>query len=128
MEVNFTKEETMKLIEEYYRKLEGREVKAGVTAKKEYVGVYENEECQTTFTVTEKMEIAGMVKDVVIKLSPEEVERNLGALFATYDFHLTGMIINDGLEYEERTSIQAAYFRGLTLNIERLKQKTKIKG
>ena len=34
MEVTFTKEETLKLIEEYYRRLEDRDVKASATAKK----------------------------------------------------------------------------------------------
>ncbi len=125
MEVNFTREETIKLIEEYYRRLESREVKAGVTTNIGYVGIYEDEECQTTFTITEKMEIVGMEKDVDIKLSHEDVERNLGALFATYDLQLTGMIVNDGLDYEDRSSIRSAYFRGLTLNVEKLKQKAK---
>ena len=36
MEIDFTKEETIKLIEEYYKRLEDRTVKASITAKKGY--------------------------------------------------------------------------------------------
>lgn len=127
MEINYTKEETIKLIEEYYKRLEGREVKANINAKKERVGFYETDECVTTVSVTEKMEIAGMQKDVKETISEEQLKVLLSALFALYDFELTGITLNDGLNSRwegygmVEHEVKSAYFKGITINVKRKK-------
>lgn len=130
MEITYSKEETIKLIEEYYKRLEDREVKASISARKECVGLYEVDGCVTTISVTEKMEIGGMQKDVKETISQEEFKKILRALFDLYGFELTNVILNDGLnsrwegygmgEYE----VKSAYFKGITINVNKKKNVT----
>ena len=75
MEVSFTKEETLKLIEEYYRRLEDREVTASASAKKGYTGWQDEEACVTTITISEKMEIVGMQKEVKENITEDQLNR-----------------------------------------------------
>lgn len=125
MEINYTKEETIKLLEEYYRRLEDREVKVTITARKDCVGLYEVDGCVTTISVTEVMDIAGMQKEVKQQISEEEVTRNLRALFGLYEFDLTGLTLNDGLSsrYEGygmmEHEVKSAYFKGITVNVNK---------
>lgn len=129
MEINYTKEETLGLLQEYYKKLEGREVKASIKASKGCIGLYEDEGCVTTISVTEKMDIGGIQKDVVTYLSKEEVEKNLTALFELYGFKLNSVNFNDGLNSRwegygfEETEVKTAYFKGITLYVDKLKGK-----
>ncbi len=130
MEITYSKEETIKLIEEYYKRLEDREVKASISARKECVGLYEVDGCVTTISVTEKMEIGGMQKDVKETISQEEFKKILRALFDLYGFELTNVTLNDGLnsrwegygmgEYE----VKSAYFKGITINVNKKKNVT----
>lgn len=130
MEITYSKEETIKLIEEYYKRLEDREVKASISARKECVGLYEVDGCVTTISVTEKMEIGGMQKDVKETISQEEFKKILRALFDLYGFELTNVTLNDGLnsrwegygmgEYE----VKSAYFKGVTINVNKKKNVT----
>ena len=96
METKFNKQETIKLIEEYYEKLEGRKVKATIEAKAGTFGLYETKGCQTTITIAETMEIAGMNKEVKYDLTKEELTKNLRALFALYEFDVKGIDLDDG--------------------------------
>lgn len=127
MEVSYTREETIKLLEEYYKRLEDREVKVSISARKDCVGFYEVEGCVTTITISEVMDIAGMRKEVKQQISEEEVKRNLRALFGLYDFNLTGLTLNDGLSsrYEGygmmEHEVKSAYFRGITVQLEKNK-------
>jgi hypothetical protein len=80
MEVTFTKEETLKLIEEYYRRLEDRDVKASATAKKGYTGWQDEEACVVTITISENVEIVGMQKEIKETII-EEVNQKLDEEF-----------------------------------------------
>ncbi len=129
MEVNFTKEETLKLIEEYYSRLEGRQVKSSVDVKKTCVG-YREEGCVTTISITEKMDIAGMQKDVKEVITKEQLDTLLKALFDLYEFELTGVTLNDGLStkwegygYNEH-EVKVPYFKGITVNLNKKKNHT----
>lgn len=127
MEVNFTKEETLKLIEEYYKRLEKRDVKAHAKATRGSIGYYEEDGCITEISVTESLEIAGMNKEVKEVLTTEQLRTLLTALFGLYDFDMTDLTINDGLssrcegygmgEHEVKT----AYFSGITVNVQKKK-------
>ena len=127
MEVSFTKEETLKLIEEYYSKKEGRKVKAQAKATKGLIGYYEEEGCITEISITETLDIAGMNKEVKETLSTDQLNTLLKALFSLYEFELTDVTLNDGLnsrcegygmgEHEVKT----AYFKGITVNVQKQK-------
>ncbi len=133
MQIDYTKEETLKLIEEYYKKLEGRDVKASVSSKKECVGFYEQDTCVTTFTISEEMEIAGMKKKVKQKISNDELNTLLKALFNLYDFELTDIVINDGINTEWEGygmcehQVKTPYFKGITIDVKKKVNQTLIK-
>lgn len=127
METKFNKQETIKLLEEYYQRLEGKKVKVSISAKAGTFGLYETKGCQTTITVSEKMEIAGMNKDVTYTLSKDDLKRNITALFALYEFDVKGLDIEDGLSSQwegygmMEHQVERAYFNGITVNLEKAK-------
>jgi hypothetical protein len=127
MEVTFTKEETIKLIEEYYKRLEDREVSANITSKKGYTGWQDEEACVTTVTISEKMEIAGMEKEVKEIITTDQLTTLLRAVFELYEFDLTSLTINDGLNsrwegygYNEH-EVKSAYCKGIVVNVNKKK-------
>ena len=127
MEIEFTKEETIKLIEEYYKKLEDRIVKASISAKKGYTGWRDEEGCVTTITVAEPIEIMGMKKDVKQIITEEELNTMLKALFDLYEFQLTKITLNDGFNSRwegygmGEHEVTSAYFKGITINVTKKK-------
>ncbi len=127
MEIEFTKEETIKLIEEYYKKLEDKIVKASISAKKGYTGWRDEEGCVTTITVAEPIEIMGMKKDVKQTITEEELNTMLKALFDLYEFQLTKITLNDGLNSRwegygmGEHEVTSAYFKGITINVTKKK-------
>ena len=127
MEVTFTKEETIKLIEEYYKRLEDREVSANITSKKGYTGWQDEEACVTTVTISEKMEIVGMEKEVKEIITTDQLTTLLRAVFGLYEFDLTSLTINDGLNsrwegygYNEH-EVKSAYCKGIVVNVNKKK-------
>lgn len=127
MEVTFTKEETIKLIEEYYKRLEDREVSANITSKTGYTGWQDEETCVTTVTISEKMEIAGMEKEVKEIITTDQLTTLLKAVFELYEFDLTSLTINDGLNsrwegygYNEH-EVKSAYCKGIVVNVNKKK-------
>ncbi len=127
MEVSFTKEETLKLIEEYYKKLEGKTVHAQAKATRGLVGYYEDEGCITEITVSEQMEIAGLNKEVKEEITPDKLRTLLKALFGLYEFEVLDVSLNDGLNSRwegygmAEHEVKTAYFKGMTLNIQKKK-------
>ncbi len=130
MEVTYTKEETLKLIEEYYKKLEDRDVKANITVEKGYVGYHEDIGCITRISVTEVFDIGGMKKEAKIDISKEELDTLLRALFDLYGFELTSISLNDGINtgYEGygmmEQKVYRAYFKGIAVNLNKKKNQT----
>ena len=130
MEVTFTKEETIKLIEEYYSMLEGRTVTATASAKKGYTGWQDEEACVTTIKISEKMEIVGMQKEVVETVTEDQLHTILRALFDLYELDLTSLTLNDGLSsrwegygYNEH-EVKTAYFKGIIVNVKKKNNQT----
>ena len=123
MEIEFTKDETIKLIEEYYKRLEDRTVKVTINSKKGYTGWRDEEGCVTTITVSEPIEIMGMKKEVKHTITEEDLNNILKALFELYEFQLTKVTLNDGLNSRlegygmAEHQVTSAYFKGITLNI-----------
>ena len=130
MEISYTKEETSKLIQEYYKRLEDRTVSVSISAKKDCVGLYETEGCVTTITVTEKMVIGGMQKDVKETIDEDQLRTILKALFELYGFKLENVTLNDGINSRwegygmGEQEIKTAYFKGITLNVKKIKNQS----
>lgn len=130
MEIEFTKDETIKLIEEYYKRLEDRIVKVTINAKKGYTGWRDEEGCVSTVTVSEPIEIMGMKKEVKQTVTIEELKTLLKALFDLYDFQLTNINLNDGLNSKwegysmAEHEVKSAYFKGITVNVSKKKNQS----
>lgn len=130
MEIDFNKEETIKLIEEYYKRLEDRTVKASITAKKGYTGWRDDEGCVTTITIAEPIEIMGMKKEVKQTITVDELKTLLKALFDLYEFQLTNITLNDGLNSRwegygmAEHEVTSAYFKGITVNVTKKKNQS----
>lgn len=129
MEIEYTKDETLKLIEEYYKRLEGREVKAHINVSKGSVGFYETLECITTITITETIDILGMKKEVKEKISEEDLNTKLKALFNLFDLNLISLSLKDGLNSKwcgygmAEHEVQTAYFKGIIVSVVKNKNK-----
>ena len=130
MEVKFTKDETLKLIEEYYSRLESRLVTATASAKKGYTGWKDEEACVTTITISEKMEIVGMQKVVIETITEDQLVTKLRALFELYEFDLTSLTLDDGLNSRcegygmNEHEVKTAYFKGIKVNVKKKKNHT----
>ena len=131
MKTTFSKEEIVKLLEEYYRRLEGRMVKVKISVKKDLVGFYESEECVTTFAIVEELDVAGIHKEVETVLSIDELKTNLGALFNLYEFDLVSLSLESGLTSTcegfgmGEHVVKKPYFNGVTVEIKKSKNQTK---
>lgn len=127
MEAKFSKQETIKLIEEYYERLEGKKVKVTIVAEEGIFGLYETKGYQTTITVKETMNIAGMKKDVKYTLSIDELEEKMIALFALYAFEVKSIKLNDGVSSYStgygmmEHTVQKTYFNGVIMDLEKCK-------
>lgn len=123
MEIEFTKEETIKMIEEYYKKLESRDVKVNINAKKGYTGWRDEEGCVTTITIVEPFEIMGMKKEIKQTISLNDLKTILKALFDLYELQLVDVTLNDGLNSRwegygmNEHEVKSAYFKGVILNV-----------
>jgi len=129
MTTTFNKKESIKLIEEYYKKLEGRTVKADIKTHKALIGIYEQQGVMTTVSITEEMEIAGIKKTVSIDLTEEELRKNLAALFGLYGFQLKDMSLQDSLTstgYGVDESLDAI-FNGIKVDLGKTVEKGKKK-
>ncbi len=125
----FNKKESIKLIEEYYKRLEGRTVKADIKTQKALIGIYEQQGVMTTVSITEEMEIAGIKKTVSIDLTEEELRNNLAALFGLYGFQLKDMSLQDSLTstgYGVDESLDAI-FNGIKVELGKTVEKGKKK-
>ena len=127
MEVSFTKEETIKLIEEYYKRLEDREVTASISAKKGYTGWQDEEACVVTITISEKVEIVGMQKEIKETITEDQLNTLFRALFDLYELDLTSLSLDSGLSsrwegygYNEH-EVKTAYFKGITAQVNKKK-------
>lgn len=131
MKTTFSKEEIVKLLVEYYRRLEGRTVKVKISVKKDLVGFYESEECVTTFAIVEELDVAGIHKEVETVLSTDELKTNLGALFNLYEFDLVSLSLESGLTSTcegfgmSEHVVKKPYFNGVTVEIKKSKNQTK---
>lgn len=132
MEIKLKKEQVIKYIEEYYGRLEQREVKAHIKYSKEYVGYGEEcETCVAMFYVIEKIDIGGFETEVKDELSREKLEEILRALFDLYEFEVKSVKVCTSLG--ERCSgygVCETYttypkFDGVVLNVERKKNMAK---
>ena len=133
METNFNKKETIRLLEEYYEKLEGRKVKVTISAKVTTVGIYESKGCRTTITGSEEMDVAGIKKQVKFPISEEDLSHNLTAILGENGFDVQSVSLDDGISshiegfYMGEHTVDRAYCNGVTVRLEKKHNKQYIR-
>ena len=133
MEMKFSKEDSIKFIEEYYKKHEQRDIKAKIKSQKGTCGygMSEMDTCYTGVVIEEEIEVMG------IKTKTNEVlpEANLLGIFKTvledYGFDVTKFEFDDGINtswegcYMNEHQVSKVYCKGIILNVKKNnKQKT----
>ena len=81
MEMKFSKEDSIKFIEEYYKKYEQRDIKAKIKSQKTTCGygMGEMDTCTTSVVIEEEIEVMG-IKTKTSEVLPED---NLLGIFKT---------------------------------------------
>lgn len=133
MEIKFTKDDSIKFIEEYYKKFEQREIKAKIKSQKATFGygMGAMDTCYTNVVIEEEIEVMG-IKTKTIETIPED---NLLGIFKTileeHGFNVTKAEFDDGVNtswdgcYMNEHEVSRVYCKGIVLNVKRnAKQKT----
>lgn len=133
MEMKFSKEDSIKFIEEYYKKYEQRDIKAKIKSQKTTCGygMREMDTCTTSVVIEEEIEVMG-IKTKTSEVLPED---NLLGIFKTVleenGFDVTKVEFDDGINtswegcYMNEHQVSKVYCKGVILNVKRnTKQKT----
>ena len=133
MEMKFSKEDSIKFIEEYYKKYEQRDIKAKIKSQKTTCGygMGEMDTCTTSVVIEEEIEVMG-IKTKTSEVLPED---NLLGIFKSVleenGFDVTKVEFDDGINtswegcYMNEHQVSKVYCKGVILNVKRnTKQKT----
>ena len=133
MEMKFSKEDSIKFIEEYYKKYEQRDIKVKIKSQKTTCGygMGEMDTCTTSVVIEEEIEVMG-IKTKTSEVLPED---NLLGIFKTVleenGFDVTKVEFDDGINtswegyYMNEHQVSKVYCKGVILNVKRnTKQKT----
>lgn len=131
--MKFSKEDSIKFIEEYYKKYEQRDIKAKIKSQKTTCGygMGEMDTCTTSVVIEEEIEVMG-IKTKTSEVLPED---NLLGIFKTVleenGFDVTKVEFDDGINtswegcYMNEHQVSKVYCKGVILNVKRnTKQKT----
>lgn len=133
MEMRFTKDDSIKFIEEYYKKFEQRDIKAKIKSQKGTCGygMSEMDTCYTSIAIEEEIEVMG-IKTKTTEILPEN---NLLGIFKAvleeHGFDVTKAEFDDGVNtswegcYMNEHQVSRIYCKGVILNVKKnAKQKT----
>lgn len=128
MELKFSKKDTLKLIEEYYKKTEGRMVKANISSHKVNCG-YGRDEYDTvssTLTISEEFTSIGATVKSTTTISDTELKNIFNNILEENSYGVEKFSFDDGLNYETigaymyEQSIKTPYCNGIILKIKSL--------
>lgn len=133
MEMRFSKDDSIKVIEEYYKKFEQKVVKAKIKSQNGSCGygMAEIDTCYTNVVIEEEIEVMG-IKTKTIEMV---LEKNLLGIFKAvleeYGFDVTKVEFDDGINtswegcYMNEHQVSRVYCKGVILNVKKNnKQKT----
>lgn len=133
MNFKIKKNDVIKLIEQYYREQENRDVKVTIKAEKEKSG-YGLSECDTVVTqivLNEEVTICGTKFITQENLSQDQVGEILKCLLATEGYDVVSIDYDDGIRshlegmYMDEHEVKQAYFNGIDVEaVRKTKQKT----
>lgn len=133
MEMKFSKEDSIRIIQDYYKKHEQRDVKVKIKSEKGTCGygMAEMDTCFTSIILEEEIELLGVKTKTTEKL-PEE---NLLGIFKTaleeYGYDVTKASFDDGINhvwegyFMDEHQVSKVYCHGVNLTVKKnSKQKT----
>lgn len=133
MELKISKKDTVKLIEDYYKKTEGRIVKASISSSKVSRGYGRDEydDVSSSLTISEEVPIMGLIAKSNTTISDLELKNIFNNILEENGYEVEKFSFDSGLRYETigaymyEQSISTPYCNGIILNVKSLgKQKT----
>ena len=133
MEMKFSKEDSIRIIQDYYKKHEQRDVKVKIKSEKGTCGygMAEMDTCYTSIILEEEIELLGVKTKTTDKLP----EANLLGIFKTvleeYGYDVTKAEFDDGINhvwegyFMDEYQVSKVYCHGVNLTVKKnTKQKT----
>lgn len=128
MKTNFTKEEIIEIISEYYQKSLNTEVIVKIIPKVCALDMYENLGCYTSFEVTRKIVLGTKVKEFKENLDKEAIQNIFTAYFNNYGLEIESLEIDDALESRQtgyglaEHTENVAVFKGINVILKKNKE------
>ncbi len=128
MKIELNTEETKNLIEKYYEEKKER-ANVSFTSSIQSVDFYGNEEAYGEIILKKEINLLGMKKETEETLSKEEVLGILNEMLKDAGFIVKSLKYDTGIsqggDYIWESTGKTAYFRGLKLEVEKLKNVVK---
>lgn len=129
MKTKFTEENTKKILESYYKEVEGSDAKINITASIGYQGLYETKCANVHINLTNDINIGNQMIKTERELSKDEVSEVFGIVLKNEGYEVSDISYDAGITSGTYIWDQGsyAYFSGITVSMEKL-EKQKIRG
>lgn len=129
MEAKFTKENTIKILESYYKEVEGSDAKIDITTSIGCQGLYEEKCANVHINLTNSINIGSQKIKSERKLSNDEVREVFSIVLRNEGYEVSNISYDAGITSGTYIWDQGSYacFSGITVSMKRL-EKQKIKG
>ena len=127
MELNFTKEQVIKILKSYYKIHEGQDVDIIINATKGCEGLYETPCVDVAVNVVSKLSILGELVEVKAKLEKDEIKNMFKVMLNDEDYNMQYLDYNTKFASIEGTyneTEKIASFDGIVVGVKpNVKQK-----
>ena len=129
MEAKFTKENTIKILESYYKEVEGSDAKIDITTSIGCQGLYEEMCANVHINLTNSINIGSEKIKSEREISNDEVSKVFSIVLGAEGYEVSNISYDAGITSGTYIWDQGsyAYFSGITVSMKRL-EKQKIKG
>ena len=136
MEMKFTKDDSVKFIEEYYQKFESRNINAKIKSEKTTCGygMGEMDTCSTSIVIEEEIEIMGIKTKTTERLGEDKLLGIFKAVLEDYGYDVKSAKFDDGINhtwegcYMNEHQVARVYCKGVELSVQKLVKQKSIGG
>lgn len=133
LEMKFSKEDSIKIIEGYYKKYENRDLKVRIKSEKGTCGygIGEMDTCYTSIVLEEEIELLGLKTKTTEKLPEESLLGIFKTVLEEHGYDVTKAAFDDGINhvwegyFMDEHQVAKVYCHGVNLTVKKnTKQKT----
>ena len=131
MRAKFTKENTIKVLDAYYKETEGADSKVDINTAIEYVGLYEDECAIVHIKLSHTINLVGEEIKVERELDKNEVFQVFNSILGNEGFEVNELQYDAGISSESYICDQGSstpYFNGLIVKVTQKAIQKKIGG